>query len=138
MPLFAYFAVVAPALLALLFVAEAQLGQPRAKALAYSTEFHGLPKPFKAPKGVAVLTVREAPAPDPAALGGAVAAAAEQPIMAQATGPEAKPQPERTAKRRTASKKTRQQQQQAQQQAWQNPPRNMFARAPQRQHGVVW
>jgi hypothetical protein len=101
MPLFAYFAVVAPALLALLFFAEAQLGPPKAATLALSTEFHGLPKPFKAPNAVAILTVRDAPAPDRSAVTGAVAAASRQPIMAQATA--AEPQPAKPVKRRAAA-----------------------------------
>ena len=121
MPLFAYFALVGPALLAFLFVAEAQLGAP--KALAVSTAFHGLPKPFKAPKSAPVLTVRDAPAPEL----DVASAVAKRPIMAQAT--EATPRPERKAKRRTAAKKIKNE--------W-SPPRNMFAHAPRREFGTIW
>ncbi len=60
MPLLAYFAVVGVALLGLLYVAEAQLGPP--KSLDISTNFHGVPQPWKAAKARApVLTVRDAP-----------------------------------------------------------------------------
>jgi hypothetical protein len=60
MPLLAYFAVVGFALLGLLYVAEAQLGPP--KSLDISTNFHGVPQPWKAARAPApVLTVRDAP-----------------------------------------------------------------------------
>ena len=60
MPLLAYFSVVGFALLGLLYVAEAQLGPP--KSLDISTNFHGVPQPWKAARApVPVLTVRDAP-----------------------------------------------------------------------------
>jgi hypothetical protein len=65
MPLLAYFGVVGAVLLGLLFVAEAQLGPP-APSLAISTNFYGLPAPYKAAP-TQVLTVRDAPAPNMAA-----------------------------------------------------------------------
>lgn len=62
MPLFAYFAVVGSFLLGLLFVAEAHLGPP--KTLSITTNFHGLPEPWKSNKSTpTILTVRDAPAP---------------------------------------------------------------------------
>jgi hypothetical protein len=68
MPLLAYFSVVGTVLLALLFVAEARLGPPT--SLSISTNFYGLPAPYKAPKAPStpVLTVRDAPEPDTAAM----------------------------------------------------------------------
>ena len=60
MPLLAYFTVVGSVLVGLLFVAEAQLGPPT--SLSVSTNFYGVPQPWK-PESVAILTVREAPAP---------------------------------------------------------------------------
>lgn len=60
MPLLAYFSVVGLALLGLLYVAEAQLGPP--KSLDISTNFNGVPQPWKAARAPApVLTVRDAP-----------------------------------------------------------------------------
>ena len=61
MPLLAYFGVVGSILVGLLYVAEAQLGPPT--SLSISTNFHGLPAPWKA-ASTPILTVREAPAPD--------------------------------------------------------------------------
>jgi hypothetical protein len=62
MPLLAYFVVVGSALVGLLYVAEAQLGPPT--SLSVSTEFHGLPAPWKAAPSSPILTVRDGPAPD--------------------------------------------------------------------------
>jgi hypothetical protein len=61
MPLLAYFGVVGAVLLGLLFVAEAQLGPP-AQQLSISTNFYGLPPPYKA-NSTPILTVRDAPSP---------------------------------------------------------------------------
>ena len=61
MPLLAYFGVVGAVLLGLLFVAEAQLGPP-AQPLSMSTNFYGLPAPYKA-NPTPTLTVRDAPSP---------------------------------------------------------------------------
>ena len=57
MPIFAYFAVVAPVLLGLLCVAEAVMGPPGPMPLATSAT--GLPVAYVAPKAAPVLTVRE-------------------------------------------------------------------------------
>src|SRR5262245_23945708 len=57
MPLFAYFAVVGSVLVGLLYVAEARLGP--AASLSITTNFHGLPAPWKAATSVPVLTVRD-------------------------------------------------------------------------------
>lgn len=62
MPVLAYFGVVGSLLLGLLYLAEAKLGPPT--ALAVSTEFHGLPAPWKSKNSVQILTARNAPAPD--------------------------------------------------------------------------
>jgi hypothetical protein len=61
MPLLAYFVVVGSLLMGLLYVAEAQLGPPT--SLSISSNFHGLPQPWKS-AAVPILTVRDAPAPD--------------------------------------------------------------------------
>jgi len=61
MPVFAYFVVVGSFLLGLLYVAEAQLGP--STALSISTNFHGLPAPYKS-ASVRVLTAQDAPAPE--------------------------------------------------------------------------
>ena len=61
MPLLAYFVGVGTILVGLLFVAEAQLGP--AKPLTMTTNFYGLPAPYKAP-ATPVLTVRDAPTPE--------------------------------------------------------------------------
>ena len=76
MPLFAYFGVVGAFLLCLLFVAEAQLGPPT--SLSISTNFYGLPAPYKAPSAP-ILTVRDAPAPPIAS----AAAAQPEPALSQ-------------------------------------------------------
>jgi hypothetical protein len=62
MPLLAYFAVVGSVLVGLLYVAEAQLGPPT--SLSISTNFHGLPAPWKAAPSTPILTVRDGLAPD--------------------------------------------------------------------------
>lgn len=80
MPIFAYFAVVAPALLGLLCLAEAVMGPPGPMPLTSSAT--GLPVAYVAPKASPILTVREgivaevpkgtenyAQAPTPAATG---------------------------------------------------------------------
>ena len=65
MPIFSFCAVVGVALLGLIYFAEDILGPPR--QLAVSTNFDGLPKPFKAGHSVEVLTVPQAPAPQASA-----------------------------------------------------------------------
>ena len=64
MPLLAYFGLVGSILVGLLYVAEAQLGPPP-KSVGLSTNFHGLPAPYKEASlsRTRILTVREAPAP---------------------------------------------------------------------------
>jgi hypothetical protein len=62
MPLLAYFSVVGSVLVGLLYVAEARLGPP--KALSITTNFHGLPAPWKAAASVPILTVRDGLAPE--------------------------------------------------------------------------
>ncbi len=61
MPLLAYFGLVGSILVGLLYVAEAQLGPPP-KAVGLSTNFHGIPAPYKE-ASTRILTVRDAPAP---------------------------------------------------------------------------
>ena len=80
MPIFSFCAVVSVALLGLIYFAEDILGSPR--QLAVSTNFDGLPKPFKAGHSVEVLTVRQAPAPQ---------ASADEQALAQATASEVVP-----------------------------------------------
>jgi hypothetical protein len=62
MPLLAYFVVVGSVLVGLLYVAEAQFGPPQ--PLSISTNFHGLPAPWKAAASSPILTVRDGLAPD--------------------------------------------------------------------------
>ena len=57
MPIFAYFAVVAPVLLGLLCLTEAVMGPPGPMPL--TTSATGLPMAYVAPKAAPVLTVRE-------------------------------------------------------------------------------
>ena len=61
MPILAYFATVGSLLLGLLYVAEAQFGPPT--SLNISSEFHGLPAPWKAQDSIKILAAREAPVP---------------------------------------------------------------------------
>ena len=75
MPIFSYCAIVGVALLGLNCFAEGIVGAPR--QLSISTNFHGLPKPFKVGHSVEVLTVREATAPQAAAGEQALAQAPE-------------------------------------------------------------
>lgn len=60
---FLVFFIIGVTLLGLLYVAEAQLGPP--KTLSVSTNFYGLPAPYKSENAIPVLTVRDAPAPVP-------------------------------------------------------------------------
>ena len=76
MPIFSFCAVVGVALLGLIYFAEDILGPPR--QLAVSTNFDGLPKPFKAGHSVEVLTARQAPAPQASAGEQALAQAASE------------------------------------------------------------
>ena len=62
MPILAYLSVVGSLLLGLLFVAEGQLGPPT--SLSNSTQFHGVPGPWKAKDSTQSLTVRDAPVAD--------------------------------------------------------------------------
>jgi hypothetical protein len=93
MPLLAYFCTVGSVLIGLLYVASAQLGPPA--RLSITTDFHGIPAPYKAPPSP-VLTVRDAPAPD--MTGTAVA----QPAVA----PEPETQPVKTATTAKKAKKS--------------------------------
>ena len=72
-PLSSFCVVVGVALLGLIYFAEDIFGRPR--QLAISTNFHGLPKPFKADPPVEILTVRQAPAPEASSVGQALAQA---------------------------------------------------------------
>jgi hypothetical protein len=79
MPIFSFCAVVSVALLGLIYFAEGILGSPR--QLAVSTNFDGLPKPFKAGHSVEVLTVRQAPAPQASAGEQALAQAPSEVVL---------------------------------------------------------
>jgi hypothetical protein len=128
MPLLAYFGVVGAVLLGLLFVAEAQLG-PSTQPLAISTNFHGLPAPYKA-QPTQILTVRDAPAPAIAAtaLAQHTPAPAAEPAAQPAMSGEA-PLKIRVTKAPAKPKKTVKQS---------KPPRNLFASSgsPAQQHRV--
>ena len=82
MPLLAYFVGVGTILVGLLFVAEAQLGP--AKPLDMTTNFYGLPAPYKA-ASTPVLTVRDAPAPEIPQAAMAAARPADQPLKIHVT-----------------------------------------------------
>ena len=59
MPVLSYCAVVGSVLLSLIYFSEALLGPPH--QLSISTNFNGLPKPFKLDNGAQILTVRDMP-----------------------------------------------------------------------------
>jgi hypothetical protein len=135
MPLLAYFTVVGSLLVGLLYVAEAQFGPPT--SLSVSTNFYGVPQPWK-PESIAILTVREAPAPQIAKSEAAKTEAAKTTVgqsaeaasalaKAETSPVEAVPAPERKIRktRKTAPQKAQ---------------RNLFAQgAPAgKNHGVVW
>ena len=83
MPLLAYFVGVGTVLVGLLFVAEAQLGP--AKPLSVASNFYGLPAPYKA-QSTAILTVRDAPAPELSqAMAAATPAASNPPLKIHVT-----------------------------------------------------
>lgn len=127
MPLFAYFVVVGSVLLGLLYVAEAQLGPPA--PLTISTNFHGLPAPWKAPASTPILTVRDAPAPNMAQFAFAqseVAAERSRPGLAKADA-DSKANKARKPAAKTASKH--------------NAGRNLYAQsatASRQTYGTVW
>lgn len=130
MPLLAYFGVVGAMLLGLLFVAEARLGPPTAP-LSISTNFYGLPAPYKAAR-TPILTVRDAPAPDiastalaqhtpvPAAAATQPAMSGEAPLKIRVTKAPVKPKKSANKNARSAPK----------------PGRNMFAGSPFQAHRV--
>lgn len=91
MPLLAYFGIVGSILIGLLYVASAQLGPP--SRLSVTSDFHGLPAPYKA-QSRPILTVRDAPAPD------MPATTVAQPAVT------ADPQPAQPAKTAKVAKKT--------------------------------
>lgn len=91
MPLLGYFGIVGSILVGLLYVASAQLGPP--SRLSVTTDFHGLPAPYKA-QSSPILTVREAPAPDMPATTVAQPAVTPDPRPAAT----ADPQPVKTVK----------------------------------------
>jgi hypothetical protein len=127
MPLLAYFAVVGTALLGLLYVAQAQLGPP--KSLDISTNFQGVPQPWKAERAPApVLTVRDAPV---ARLG---TEAFAQSKVEEAKLPKAEAASSSSAKVTRAAKSKR-----SQKTARKKESRGVFARgtAP-RQIGAIW
>ena len=122
MPLLAYFGVVGSVLVGLLYVAEAQLGPPT--SLSISTNFHGLPAPWKAKPSIAILTVRDGPAPDVA-----TTSVVQSAVETQARAPSAA---------KTASAKKPKKTSKA---ARQNTSRNLFAHsavAPRHNYGAVW
>ena len=82
MPLLAYFTVVGAVLLGLLYVAEAQLGP--SPSLSVTTNFYGLPAPYKASTSTPILTARDAPAPDMAPFAFAQSTATARPAAGAA------------------------------------------------------
>jgi hypothetical protein len=101
MPILAYFAFVAPALVGLLFVAEAMMGPPGPMPL--TTSATGIPVAFVAPKTAPILTVREGVVADLPKDAGSYALASTGPVVAAAPAqPEPKPVKAKVAK---ASKK---------------------------------
>ena len=81
MPLLAYFTVVGAVLLGLLYVAEAQLGP--SPSLSVTTNFYGLPAPYKASTSTPILTARDAPATDMAPFAFAQSTATARPAAGQ-------------------------------------------------------
>ena len=75
-PLFSFCAIMGVVLLGPIYFAKNLFGPPH--QLAVSTDFHGLPKPFKADPPVEILTVREAPAPEASPVQQALAQAPPQ------------------------------------------------------------
>jgi hypothetical protein len=63
MPIFSYFAVVGSALVALLFLADATLPKSETPVVV-SSNFYGMPKPWKPDPAPPVLTATPAPEPD--------------------------------------------------------------------------
>ena len=131
MPLLAYFTVVGSVLVALLYVAEAQLGPPT--SLSVTTNFYGVPQPWK-PETVAILTVREAPAPQ-ISKPEAPAKTAAQSAEAGSALAKAEPAPakEHNAKERKSKK--------AHKTAPDKTQRNLYAQSrplPGKTHAVVW
>ena len=84
-PLFSFCAVMGVALLGLIYFAKDLFGPPH--QLAVSTEFHGLPKPFRADPPVEILTVREAPVPEASPVQQALAQAPSQVVPSKKVAP---------------------------------------------------
>ena len=126
MPILAYFSVVGSMLLGLLYFAEAKLGP--AASLSISTQFHGLPAPFKAKDSVQILTARDAPAP-------------ALPVVAEAK-PDLQPtlEPPKKIQHAGVQKKKKVAKAAPSVKAAQNATRNRFAqgRGPQFSYGAVW
>ncbi len=62
MPILSYFAVVGSVMVALLFAADAML--PKHGPVVVSSEFYGMPKPWRPDPTTQILAARPAPAPD--------------------------------------------------------------------------
>lgn len=137
MPLFAYFTVVGSILLGLLYVAEARLGPP--KNLSISTNFHGLPEPWKSAKAPSILTVRDAPVPEIASAAFAQATLGPRNEQPKASDPRTSDVskgsvPSKTSK--VAANKTKK----TTKPTRDNANRNMFAHSatPRSNTGIVW
>ena len=104
MPILSYFAVVGSVLVALLFAADATL--PKSGPIVASSEFYGVPKPWKPDPAKHILVAT--PAPEPDMTSAAVTAAAPVKVAAVAapetTAKAAEPAPK---KKRVARKNTR-------------------------------
>ena len=143
MPLFAYFTVIGSILIGLLYVAEAQLGPP--KSLSISTNFNGLPEPWKPSKAPVILTARDAPAPEMASDAFAQARSVPRNEMPKISGPQkasaAKaPDAPQASEPPKASKVTANKPKKTRKPARDSAGRNLFAHstAPRSNVGIVW
>ena len=84
-PLFSFCAIMGVVLLGPIYFAKNLFGPPH--QLAVSTDFHGLPKPFRADPPVEILTVREAPVPEASPVQQALAQAPSQVVPSKKVAP---------------------------------------------------
>jgi hypothetical protein len=103
MPILSYFAVVGSTLLALLFAADAML--PKGAPVVASSEFYGMPKPWRPDPAKQILAA--IPAPEPDMTSAAVAAAAPPAAPAKVAVAAASSEPVKATRTEAAPKKKR-------------------------------
>lgn len=111
MPILSYFAVVGSTLLALLFATDAML--PKGAPVVASSEFYGMPQPWRPDPAKPILAATPAPEPDmtsaavaaatPPAAPAKVAAAAAPSEPVQAARTEATPKKKRVVRRKSSA-----------------------------------